>query len=93
MGHRFRIFPRTAHVVATFLFVANLVVETQANESSTSLAPVERLSTLGGMCFDSTLSDEAALRDFRRQIVKFNQKRRYVGNVYYVLIDAGSQSM
>eukprot|EP00889_Picochlorum_renovo_P005033 jgi/Picre1/32063/NNA_007411.t1 len=34
-----------------------------------------RESTLGGMCFDSTVSSEAALRSLRRQVVKFNQKK------------------
>eukprot|EP00889_Picochlorum_renovo_P007977 jgi/Picre1/35007/NNA_002472.t1 len=75
MVHRPRVLSRTAHAVVTLLFIANLVVGAKKNDSMASLACGGRLSTLGGMCFESTVSDETVLRDLRRQHVKFNLKK------------------
>jgi hypothetical protein len=55
-------------------------VQTHANAPIKLLAVGGRESTLGGRCFDNTLGDSSALRDVRMQIVKFNQKKRYVEN-------------
>lgn len=81
MVYRLIILSRTAHTVVTLLF-ANLVVGAYNHVPIASPARGGRVSTLGGTCFDSTVSDEAVLRDLRGQIVKFNLKKRYVENEY-----------
>ncbi|WPT11885.1 hypothetical protein PSENEW3n2_00005385 [Picochlorum sp. SENEW3] len=45
------------------------------NTPTVSAEHAEREATLGGMCFTSTVSDEATLRGLRRQHVKFNLKK------------------
>lgn len=73
-----RMLPGTKGLLGPLLCIvwAYLIAKARAKTPDASGAHAERESTLGGMCFQSTISDEASLRTLRRQTVKFNQKKR-----------------
>eukprot|EP00889_Picochlorum_renovo_P006938 jgi/Picre1/33968/NNA_001445.t1 len=62
-------------ILVLFTALAQLIVGSFANTPEESVARIERDATLGGMCFASTVPDEATLRTLRRQVVKFNQRK------------------